>query len=113
MFAPLAADAVIFYSTADPNYNTTAPTGLLAGSGWQYQAQYSGFLATPVGPNHIVTAAHTAANIGGVFNYNGVTYTTVKFSDNSNFKDFGDIRLLQVDKPILSYAPLWETTNEL
>jgi len=34
--------AMIFYSTADPNYNTTAPTGMLANSGWQWVGVWRG-----------------------------------------------------------------------
>ena len=33
--------AVILYGTDDPSVNTTAPTGELAGSGWQYQGVFS------------------------------------------------------------------------
>ena len=36
MGAPRAG-AVLFQSTDDPNYNTTAPSGVLTNSGWQYQ----------------------------------------------------------------------------
>src|SRR5581483_5272156 len=40
------AHAVIFYDTGDANQNTTAPTGSLANSGWQYEGQFDGFLGT-------------------------------------------------------------------
>ena len=32
--------AVILYGTEDPSANTTAPTGELAGSGWQYKGLF-------------------------------------------------------------------------
>ena len=36
MFAALA-DAIILFRTDDPTANTAEPTGVLAGSGWQYE----------------------------------------------------------------------------
>src|SRR5438552_3750751 len=42
------AQAVILLSTDDPNYNTTEPTGRLAGSGWQYEGFWGSFLGTPI-----------------------------------------------------------------
>ena len=100
--APVA-QAVLFHSTGDPTFNTTPPTGTLANSGWQYQITRGENLATAVGPNHYVTAAHTGAAAGFSFVYNGVTYNTT-----SVVADFGDIRLLSVDKTFLSYAPLYD-----
>jgi len=97
-----AARAVIFQSTGDPTFHTTAPTtGTFANSGWQYQINFSDVSATAVGPNHIITAAHTGAGPNTSFVYNGVTYTTTEVT-----ADFDDLRLLRVDKPIYSYAPL-------
>jgi hypothetical protein len=106
------ARAVIFNSTGDVNFNTAAPTGALAGSGWQYQVDFSDHLATAVGPNHIITAAHQGGVPGTPFTYNGVNYFTVAFADGSPSKDFGDLRLLRVDRPILSYAPLFNAATD-
>jgi hypothetical protein len=39
--APVVS-AVVFYSTGDPHHNTTAPTGELAGSGWDSTNPASG-----------------------------------------------------------------------
>jgi hypothetical protein len=110
--AATSARAVIFQSTGDPTFNTAAPTGTLAGSGWQYQINYGSYLATPIGPTHIVTAAHQGAIPGNTFNYNGVNYTVIAFADGAASKDFGDLRVLRVDKPILSYAPLYESAGD-
>ena len=56
--------AVILYGTDDPSANTTAPTGELAGSGWQYQGYFSGFLGTVIASNYFVTANHIGGNVG-------------------------------------------------
>src|SRR5688572_32232114 len=107
-----SARAVIFNSTGDPTFNTAAPAGTLANSGWQYQIDFGAYLATAVGPNHIITAAHQGGGPGTPFTYNGVNYVTVAFADGDPSKDFGDLRLLRVDKPILSYAPLYDTASD-
>src|SRR5687767_5447750 len=97
-----SARGVVFVSTGDPTFNTTAPAGAYANSGWQYQINYGFFAsATPVGPNHIVTALHTGATVGNSFVHNGVTYTTTEVT-----ADYGDLRLMRVDNTFLSYAPL-------
>src|SRR6185436_10644721 len=54
----ISAKAVIFWSTSDPSYNTTAPTGALAGSGWQYEGKWGSFLGTVIAPQYFVTAEH-------------------------------------------------------
>jgi hypothetical protein len=110
--ATSSARAVIFNSTGDLNFNTTAPAGLLASSGWQYEINFGVYLATAVGPNHIITAAHQGGGPGTPFTYNGVNYLTVPFADGDPSKDFGDLRLLRVDKPILSYAPLYNAATD-
>ena len=47
--------AVLFESTGDPAYNTSAPGGSLSGSGWQYEGQWNtdagNFLAHAGGPD--------------------------------------------------------------
>ena len=100
-----SARAVLVTSTGDPTFNTTPPTGALANSGWQYQINYGFMSATPVGPNHILTALHTGATVGNPFTYNGVDYTTTEIT-----ADYGDLRLMKVDKTILSYAPLYDSS---
>src|SRR5689334_13923866 len=78
---PLTARAVIFQSTGDPNYNTTAPTGTLANSGWQYQGDWGAFNGTPIAPQYFMTAKHVGGNIGQEFTYGGNVYTTTGFTN--------------------------------
>ena len=98
-----SAHAVIFHSTGDPTFHTTAPTGTFANSGWQYQVEIGPFLGTPIAPYYYVTAAHTGAGLNNNFDYHGVHYNTVQV-----VADFDDIRVLKVDKPFYSYAPLYD-----
>src|SRR5205823_3718296 len=73
---PRYAGAVIFVSTGDPNFNTTAPTGTLANSGWQWQGDWNtgggNFTATPIGTHYFVAAAHTG--VSDRMTLNGVDY---------------------------------------
>src|SRR5580693_5424744 len=86
------AAAVILYGTGDPSANTTAPTGTLAGSGWQYEGQFGSFLGTIIASNYFVTAKHIGGNVGQSFIFNGATYTTTAvFPDPSS-----DLQIWQV-----------------
>jgi len=78
----IPARAVIFHSTGDINFNTAAPTGQLADSGWQWVGNWNGFQGTAIGPNHFVTARHIGGSVGASFQLNGVGYvTTAAFDD--------------------------------
>src|SRR5882672_648102 len=74
--------AVLFYATADPAYNTTAPTGTLAGSGWQYQGLWGNVLGTAIAPQYFIAARHVGGSVGQAFVLNGVTYKTTAFWDD-------------------------------
>src|SRR6266852_1865597 len=68
---PRLAVAVLFYSTADPAHNTTAPTGVLTNSGWQYQGLWGAYLGTPIAPKYFITAAHVGGSVGDRFRFRG------------------------------------------
>ena len=101
--------AVIFYSTADPNYNTTAPTGLLANSGWQWTGQWGGFQGTPISPHYFITARHVGGAVGEPFVLGDVSYTTTAFFDDTE----SDLRIWQVSGTFPSWAPIYRATNEV
>lgn len=69
--------ALIFIATADPTHNTTAPAGLLAGSGWQWQGQWGGFTGTPISSNLFLTAKHVGGGAGDRFEFAGASYCAV------------------------------------
>jgi len=106
-FSPRAS-AIIFYATADLNHNTTAPTGALAASGWQWVGTWGGFQATAVGPNHILAAKHVGGAIGEGFTLNGVTYPTTAFFDHPT----SDLRLWKIQGTLPSWAPLYRLSDE-
>ena len=98
-----AARAVILYGTADPSANTTAPTGPLANSGWQYEGQFGSFLGTVIASNYFVTAKHIGGSVGQTFTFNNVVYTTTAvFPDPSS-----DLQMWQVSGAFPFHAPLY------
>jgi hypothetical protein len=100
--------AIIFYSTADPGYNTTAPTGSLADSGWQWVGNWNGFQGTPIGPKHFITARHIGGTVGDVLVLNGVSYPTVAVFDDT----LSDLRIYEISGTFPSWAPLYRGAAE-
>ncbi|HVY69712.1 MAG TPA: hypothetical protein VHH73_07260 [Verrucomicrobiae bacterium] len=100
--------AVLFYSTGDPAYNSTAPSGSLAGSGWQYEGNWNGFLGTVIAPSYFITASHIGGAVGQPFLLNGVSYTTTAFFDDP----VTDLRIWRVCGTFPVQAPLYTASNE-
>ena len=100
---------IILYSTGDPNANTSAPGGSLAGSGWQFEGTYGNFLATAVGPHHFLTAKHIGTP-SNTINYRGTNYTIAQTFDDPG----SDLRVFQVNGSTLpAYAPLYSGNGEV
>jgi hypothetical protein len=107
-FAP-AARGVIFYSTGDPSYNTSAPTGSLAGCGWQWVGIWGGYEGTPIGPHHFLTARHVGGNAGDPFVFGGTTYTTTAIFDDTST----DLRICEVGGTFPMWAPIYRFEGEV
>lgn len=107
--ASLVLRATIFYTTADPDHNTTAPDGLLAESGWQWQGLWNGFSGTPIAPNLFITARHVGGSVGDDFVLNGAAYRTVtRYVDEKS-----DLTIWRVCPSFPSFAPLYEREDEV
>jgi len=105
--APLRA--MVFYATADPNFNTTPPTGRLAGSGWQWVGTWGGFQGTVVGRHAFLAARHVGGAVGESFVLNGVSYlATGSFDDPQS-----DLRVWIVQGTFPSWAPLYRGDREV
>lgn len=107
--ATQTSNAVILFGSGDPAYNTTAPTGALQDSGWQYQGQWGGVLGTPVAPQYFIAASHVGGAVGQTFVFNGVSYTTTAYWDDVNT----DLRIWKVDGVFPIYAPLYTASDEV
>ena len=101
--------AVLFASTGDPTFNTTAPEGVLQDSGWQFQGQWLGFLGTPIGPRHFITSRHIGGTVGDVFVFRGETYVTDEVVD----APVADLSIWHVTTPFPDYALLYRRDDEL
>jgi len=97
--------AVILYGTGDPAANTTAPTGVLADSGWQFEGQFGNYLGTVISSNCFISAKHIGGNPGDTFLFNNVSYTTTGKSDDPT----SDLRVWRVAGTFPFYAPLYSS----
>ena len=104
-----ALQAVIFCSTPDPNFNTAAPTGVLAASGWQWVGTWGSFQGTPIGPHHFIAARHVGGLVGDSFGFNGVSYPTIAFADDA----VTDLRIWEINGTFPTWAPLYRGSTEI
>ncbi len=96
------AGAILLYGTGDPARNTTAPSGELEGSGWQWQGRWGGFLGTPIHPKFFLTAAHVGGVVGQALELDGASYVTT-FATNV---PGSDLRLWRICGSFPDYARL-------
>ncbi len=108
IFACFGAHAVILIDTSDPSANTTAPTGVLANSGWQFEGDWGGFLGTPIAPHFFISAAHIG-QAGANLVFQGSTYTSVRAFGLTN----SDLLIWQVNETFPSFAPLYSKQDEI
>lgn len=91
--------------------NTSPPTGPLANAGWQWQGQFGGFLGTPIGPNHFLTAAHIGHGVGTPIYYRDGSGTVVSYPTIAQFLDpSSDLRIMQIAGTFDSWAPMWDAS---
>jgi hypothetical protein len=96
------------FPRGDPAANTTAPTGHLAGSGWQYEGSFGWFLGTAIAPHHFITVKHIGI-ASTVFVYQGVSYSIVRWFDDPD----SELRIFEVTETLPTYAPLYSRSDEL
>ena len=107
--APHPARAVLIFG--GDGRNEGAPTGALAGSGWQYEGQWGLFLGTAIGPHHFLTANHVGEGAAGntQFVFQGTSYTAVE----RIYVPGTDLAIWRVDGTFSTYAPVYEGTGEV
>ena len=94
--------AVVFLSSGDPSFNTSAPTGALADSGWQWTGNWRGYQGAPIGPHHFLAARHVGGSVGDEFILDGVHYKTTAYTDDP----LSDLRVWATRETFPSWAPL-------
>ena len=105
----ISANAVLFYSTGDPNHNRNAPGGSLTNSGWQYEGLWGSYLGTPIAPKYFIAAGHVGGGVGGPFVFRGVTYTTTAVYDDPS----SDLRIWRICGTFPDYAQIYTNSNEV
>lgn len=109
LLVPQTCPALIFHESGDAAYNTTAPAGALAGSGWELQGRWRSFLGTPIARNLFITAKHVGGAPGELFNFQGTNYTVIEaFADPQS-----DLRIFKVCGLFPAYAGLYSQSDEL
>lgn len=101
--------AVIFFATSDPNFNTTPPSGELAESGWECQGRWGRFLGTAIAPEYFVTAKHVGGVVGDVFLFEDDEHKTIAFFDDPQ----SDLRICRVQGEFRNFAELYSREEEL
>ncbi|MBI5683754.1 MAG: PEP-CTERM sorting domain-containing protein [Verrucomicrobia bacterium] len=108
--AATPSGAIVFYSTGDQNYNTTAPTGALTNSGWQFEGYWGVCMGTAIASNFFITAKHyTDPIVGDPFLLNGVSYTTTAKYEDPN----SDLALWRISGSFPSWAPIYTGSSEV
>lgn len=117
-----SSHAVLFYGTDDAGHNTTAPTGIFADSGWQYEGQYGAYLGTIIAPQYFITAQHFGTQ-GSTFTHSGIftggsdVIYNIDLAANSGvgYWDIAgtDLRIFKVNELFPYYAPLYTGSLEI
>ena len=101
------AHAVILFDTGDPSVNSTEPGGDLAGSGWQYEGDWGGFLGTPISPSFFISAAHIGL-AGNGLSFGGNTYSLA----GTYSQPGSDLLIWKIAGTFPSFAPLYSKSDE-
>ena len=107
LFAAPRASAVIL---ADQWWrNKSAPSGSLAGSGWQWTGDWGAFTGIPIARNYFITASHVGGSVGQSLTLNGHSYRTTAMFDDPN----SDLRIWKTSSSFSSWAPLYTANGEV
>jgi hypothetical protein len=101
--------AIVFYSTNSPTYNTTAPTGALTNSGWQFGGLWADCMGTAIASNFFITAKHVGGTVGAAFVLNGASYTTTAVYNDPT----SDLALWKINTTFPAWAPIYTGNSEV
>jgi hypothetical protein len=83
--------------------NTSAPTGALANSGWQYEGLAGSFTGTTISSNTFITAKHIGDLLGSNFIFDGQSYPVVSEAADP----YSDLVVYTVAGTFSEYAPMY------
>ena len=102
------AGAVILVDNGNPEANTTAPGGALAGSGWQFVGNWGLFTGMPVASDFFLTAKHVGGAPGQPFTLGGKSYPALQVFDDPS----SDLKLVRVLGRFPDFAMLYAGSAE-
>lgn len=121
LLVPSRSEAILFFDTDVATHNTTAPSGTLANSGWQYQGYFGSKLGTMISSKHFITAQHIG--VSGTFVHDALFNgsATVSYSvDTSVNNGVGywdipnsDLRVFEITGQFPSWASLYTDNDEV
>lgn len=100
---------VIFESTGDADFNTTAPEGVYESSGWEYQGYFGAFTGTPIASRYFITARHIGGRVGDRFIYRGQNYLTTSYYPDRE----SDLIIWEVDGEFPDFAPTADSPGRI
>jgi hypothetical protein len=106
--APSRSWGLVFSASQDPTYNTAAPTGEYAGSGWRAMGKWSAGSGTAISPYHVLTAKHFKPGDGTQFQFRGESYEVLDRIDDPST----DLRILELAEPLGTWVNLYTGTDE-
>jgi hypothetical protein len=121
LLMPCPAWALVFQSTGDPTFNTTAPSSAAIAGGWEYEGIFGGMLGTAIGPQHFITAAHipAAASFDRTSLFTGAPSASFAV-DSSAFSGAGgytlpgtDLRIYKITGTFDTWASIYTGSSEL
>jgi hypothetical protein len=87
----------------------SAPTGELAGSGWELQGMWGGFVGTPISECLFITAKHVGGQPGDIFELQGRRYVAIEtYADSAS-----DLAIWRVCGSFPAFATLYPTLDEV
>lgn len=105
--APMARAVIVM---GPQGRNTSAPTGTLSTAGWQYEAQFGPFLATPISSDLLITAKHLGGDTSTPITFDNVSYTIDStFDGGTGYYNIPgtDLNIWKVTGTFPTYAPLY------
>lgn len=104
--------AVVLYDNGSPSANTTAPTGALLDSGWQFEGTFGGFLGTPVAPQFFLSAKHLG-KAGAAIVFRGQSYTLEAGNGFGDPTANGDLQIWKITGTFPDFAPMYTRADEV
>lgn len=104
-FLIIKVNALIFYTSLDPNYNTAPPVQYV--DLWNLQGDFGNFIGTPISPYHFITVQHVETQ--NIITINRDEYQTLSYYDDWA----SNLRIYKIKGKFIKYTTLYEKNDEI